>query len=241
MSISPRFKKAVLSDTAFDKLLVYGNLSWKSVDRICSYDTSDALLYLWKAVSYGGKDNSTAYAWQPSYPDLSLILNHTRWMLFSAGTHQQLGSYTYIDTVSVAPELILDFEKIDEVLYQNCYVMGKAFGEKMCPHWQDMERIMYVGPGAELRKAVALTADDRWADAGAIWDRLAESPKKKQAYRAAFNLALAYERDDVLDQAILWIAYADSLHSTAASSAYKRILEKRLTVKPLLDEQMAGN
>jgi len=100
---------------------------------------------------------------------------------------------------------------------------------------------MYVGPGRDLRRAVAFTADEKWVDAGSIWDQLSESPKKKHAYRAAFNLALAYERDDVLDQAVLWIAYADSLHSTAASSAYKKILEERLKVKPLLDEQMAGN
>ena len=30
MSVSPRFKKVVLSDTVFDKLLLYGNLTWNS-------------------------------------------------------------------------------------------------------------------------------------------------------------------------------------------------------------------
>ena len=212
-----------------------------AVDRICSHDTSDALLFLWKAVSYSSRENASSFSWQPEYVDLSRILNHSKWMFFKPVTHQQLASYTYNDTVSIAPELFLDPENIADVLYQNCYVMGKAFGEKLCPHWKEVQRMMYVGPGRELRKAMAFTADDKWVDAGAIWDQLAESPHKKQAYRAAFNLALAYERDDVLDQAILWINYADSLHSTAASSAYKKILEGRLKVKPLLDEQMAGN
>ena len=241
MSVSPRFKKVVLSDTAFDKLLSFGNLTWKSVDRICSHDTSDALLFLWKAVSYTSRENASSFSWQPDYLDLSHILNHSNWMFFKPVTHQQLASYTYNDTVSVAPELFTDPDNIEDVLYQNCYVMGKAFGEKLCPHWQEVERIMYVGPGRELRKATAFTADDKWVDAGAIWDQQAETPNKKQAYRAAFNLALAYERDDILDQAILWIGYADSLNSTGASSAYKKILEGRLKMKPLLDEQMAGN
>jgi hypothetical protein len=241
MSVSPRFKKVVLSDTAFDKLLSYGNLTWNSVDRICSFDTSDALLFLWKAVSYTSRENAASFLWQPDYLDLSHILNHSKWMFFKPVTHQQLASYTYDDTVSVAPELFVDPDNIEDVLYQNCYVMGRAFGEKLCPHWKDMERIMYVGPGRELRKATAFTADNKWVEAGAIWDQLAESTHKKQAYRAAFNLGLAYERDDVLDQALLWIDYADSLHSTAASTAYRKILEGRLKVKPLLDEQMAGN
>jgi len=241
MSFSPRFKKVTLSDTAFDKLLLYGNLTWNAVDRICGHDTSDALLFLWKAVSYTSHENASSFSWQPDYLDLSHILNHSKWMFFKPVTHQQLASYTYSDTVSVAPELFLDPDNIENILYQNCYIMGKAFGEKLCPHWKEVERIMYVGPGRDLRKATAFTADDKWVEAGAIWDQLAESTNKKQAYRAAFNLGLAYERDDVLDQALLWIAYADSLHSTAASSEYRKILEGRLKVKPLLDEQMTGN
>jgi hypothetical protein len=241
MSVSPRFKKVVLSDTVFDKLLLYGNLTWNAVDRICGHDTTDALLFLWKAVSYSSHEKAASIYWQPEYADLSEILNHSKWMFFKPFTHQQLVSYTFNDTVSVAPELFLDPENIGDVLYQNCYVMGKAFGKKLCPHWQEVERMMYVGPGGELRKAMALTADEKWIEAGAVWDKLSESPHRKKAYRAAFNLALAYERDDVLDQALLWIAYADSLHSTAASSEYKKVLESRLKVKPLLDVQMAGN
>lgn len=241
MSASPRFKKVVLSDSAFDNQLIYGNLTWNTVDKICSHDTSDAMLFLLKAVSYSSRENSSSISWQPEYVDLSRILNRSKWMFFKPFTHQQLASYTYNDTVSIAPELFLDPENLADVLYQNCYVMGKAFGEKLCPHWREVQRMMYVGPGRELRKAMAFTADDKWIDAGAIWDQMAESTHAKQAYRSAFNLALAYERDDVLDQAILWINYADSIHSTAASSAYRKILEGRLKVKPLLDEQMAGN
>jgi hypothetical protein len=241
LSSSPRFKKVVLSDSSLDKLLLYGNLTWKAVDKICSQDTTDAMLFLWRAVSYAAHEKDYHVAWDPEYVDLSRLINHSRWLFFKPVTHQQIASYTYYDTVSVAPELFLDPENIGDVLYQNCYVMGRAFGEKLCPHWQETERIMYVGPGKELRKATAFTANDKWVDAGAIWDRMSENPHKKKAYRAAFNLALAYERDDVLDQAILWISYADSLHSTSSSSAYKKILEARLKLKPLLDEQMTGN
>lgn len=241
MSVSPRFKKAVLSDTVFDKLLTYGNLSWNAIDKICAHDTTDAMLFLARAVSYSEHDNTYSFSWAPDYQALSNIFNNTKWILFSPVLHQQLASYRYNDTVSIAPELLLDPGNIEDVLYQNCYVMGRAFGEKLCPHWRDADRIMYVGPGGELRKATAFIADDRWVDAGVIWDQLSASTNKKRAYRAAFNLALAYERDDVLDQAVLWIAYADSLHATSASAAYKKILEDRLKVKPLLDEQMAGN
>lgn len=241
LSVTPRFKKAVLSDTVFDKLLLYNNLSWKSVDTICDYDTTDALLFLWRAVSYSEHENPNYFSWTPDYMALSHMVNKTKWMLFSPVTHTPLASYTYEDTVSISPELLAAPVNVAGLLYQNCYIMGRSFGEKLCPHWKDQERMIYAGPGRELRKATALIADDRWVDAGAIWDKLVESPKKNLASRAAFNLALAFERDDVVDQAVLWISYADSVQNTAATAAYKKILESRLKVKPQLDEQMAGN
>jgi hypothetical protein len=237
MSESPRFKKAVLSDSVFDKLLTYGNLSWKSVEKICSHDTTDALLFLARAVSYWDQDNTLSFLLSSDYQTEHHFLNKTRWMLFSPASQKVLGSYSYVDTVSVSPEI----EFTDDLLYRNCYIMGRAFGQKICPSWNDAERMMYVGPGRELRKATSLIAGDNWVQAGAIWNKLAESPHIKKAYRAAFNLSLAFERDDDLDQAYLWIQYADSLENTAASSAYKKILEGRLKVKPLLDQQMAGN
>jgi hypothetical protein len=238
MSVSPRFKKAELSDKVlFAELLLYNNLAWKSVDRICSHDSTDALLFLAKAVSYSEEENS----YWPNYQDMSHLINNTKWLLFSPFTHTLLASYSYSDTVSISFELLTDPDNLEGVLYQNCYLIGRSFGEKLCPHWNDVERMMYVGPGKELRKATSFIADDKWVQAGAIWNKLAESPHNKKAYRAAFNLSLAFERDDDLDQAYLWIQYADSLENTAASSAYKKILEGRLKVKPLLDQQMAGN
>jgi hypothetical protein len=237
MSESPRFKKVVLSDTTFDKLLTYGNLTWKSVEKICNHDTTDAMFFLARAVSYWDQDNTTSFFLSTDYQTEHHFLNKTRWMLFSPAAQKVLGSYSYNDTVTVSPEIVLS----DNVLYKNCYVMGRAFGQRLCPHWNDAERMMYVGPGKELRKATAFIAGENWVQAGAIWDKLAESPHIKKAYRAAFNLSLAFERDDDLDQAYLWIQYADSLENTAASSAYKKILEGRLKVKPLLDQQMAGN
>lgn len=240
LSASPRFKKVVLSDSGYNKLLAYGNLTWIDVDKICHHDTTDALLYLWKAVSYDALTQVYSNAWHIEDYERSIILNRTNWVFFQPDAHQQMAGFVYNDTVIIGPNMMnLDEEYL---LYQNCYVMGQAFGKKICPYWSDgNERILFTGPGRELKRAAGLTAQDQWPQAGVIWNELADSPHKNLASRAAFNLALAYERDDVLDQAVLWISYADSLLSTPATIAYKRILNDRIKIKPTLDQQIAGN
>ena len=84
---------------------------------------------------------------------LSHIVNKTKWMLFSPVTHQLLASYRYNDTVSISPEFLVDPENIGDVLYQNCYVMGRSFGEKLCPHWKDAERIDLCRSGKGIAKS----------------------------------------------------------------------------------------
>jgi hypothetical protein len=72
-----------------------------------------------------------------------------------------------------------------------------------------------------------------------IWNRIA-GKKFMLASRAALNLALAFERDDDLDQAVLWAAYADSLRSNSITTTYRKTLGERLKVKENLDGQLSG-
>jgi hypothetical protein len=54
-------------------------------------------------------------------------------------------------------------------------------------------------------------------------------------------MALAWERDDELNQAMLWINYSDSLLSTGKTLIYKNLIETRLKKRDILNQQMMGN
>jgi hypothetical protein len=127
------------------------------------------------------------------------------------------------------------------MLYDACHLTGNRFGNQVCPVWKDTLRVMYKGPGASLKQAYSLAMKSQWHQAGAIWNDLANSSDQKQASRASFNLALAWEQDDDIEQAVEWISYADSLKHTGKTKAYREILEQRLKNRQELDHQMKGN
>jgi hypothetical protein len=78
-----------------------------------------------------------------------------------------------------------------------------------------------------------------WNTAAVIWNRLVEEGDRKLASHASFNLAVAWERDDDLDQALSWISYADSLHSSPKTFRYKQIIADRLKKREILNYQMS--
>jgi hypothetical protein len=91
-----------------------------------------------------------------------------------------------------------------------------------------------------MRKAARMAMKDQWAEAASIWNRLSEGKNQTIAARASFNIALTYERDDMLDQAGLWAAYADSLVNDNNMDIYSKLLMIRLKERGRLEKQMNG-
>jgi hypothetical protein len=240
LSISPRFQKVVMSDTSSTRFLSGGNLYWDDAERICAHDSTDVLLVLSKAVSNDYYDYFSEYEKQDILANSYILLNKTKWVFYLPEKQRALARFNFSDTIWLTGGFSnLEFE---ELLYQACYASGKSAGAKLCPHWNDTaKRMFYSGPGRKMRIAARFVIKNQWSDAASIWNKLANDPERTRASRAAYNLALAYERDDVLDQACLWITYSDSLSANKMTSAYKRILDARLKTKSTLDKQMAGN
>lgn len=242
MIASPRFQKVVLNDTVNYKYLDSGFINWEIIDQICSRDSTDVLLLLLKAVSYDSEESFYVSNGIEYNNNMSVftIVNHTKWAFYIPGKH--IESLVFYNSDTVFAEGGFDVWEVENLLYQTCYGSGFNVGRNICPYWNDgVERIFYRGPGRDLKRAGSMVDENRWNDAALIWNRLSEGPNKNHAARAAYNLALAFERDDMMDQAALWISFADSLHSNKATSFYKKVLKERLDNKVKLDEQLAGN
>lgn len=239
LSSSPRFKKVVISDTACVRYISQGYLYWDDVSRICAKDTTDVLLILQKAVSYDAVDNMNLYLNDDSDFTYYKIVNKTKWVFYMPETQTELAAFTNSDTV--AAEGSFSPSELENVLYQLCYATGYNMGKSLCPHWNDdVVRKFYSGPGTDMKTAATMIMRDKWYDAALIWNRIAEGKNIMLASRAALNLALAFERDDDLDQAILWAAYADSLRSNSITTTYRKTLGERLKIKENLDGQLSG-
>jgi hypothetical protein len=240
---SPRFNRVVLTDTSYEHLLSEGIISWDQLRQICVHDSTDAVLLLKKAVTH----DILEYFSEEEYCGLHYdLVSHTKWCFYQPflllasddlvftdfNNYEQQFSCGHMDPV----------ENLNGILYDACILTGNRVGEQICPGWvDDIQRIIFTGPGKSLKQAYFLASHSQWSQAASIWNDLANGPNRNQASRASFNLALAWERDDSLYQAGEWAKYADSLRSTPRTRAYIEILKQRISFKAELDSQMIGN
>lgn len=237
MRSSPRFQKVVINDSLDNGDSFGGYINWGDIDQACARDTTDVVLLLAKAITHDSGVRLYIEAGSNEYVHKFTLINHTKWAFYLPEKHLEV--MTFIDVDTIFAELNSHDSNIENMLYQACYTSGYAVGQSLCPSWNDdVLRIYFKGPGRDMKNASSLVSEDNWHDAAIIWDRLSESSDYSIASRAAHNLALTYERDDILDQASLWISYADSLKSNYITTTYKKILTDRLSKKAELDKQL---
>lgn len=94
-----------------------------------------------------------------------------------------------------------------------------------------LNRLYYKNSGAsnkQMKKAHDMVRANRWDKAEAIWNEVYQSDAtKKTRGRAAFNLALAYERKGHLEQALEWTEKAIFLGNDKAIGYARQISERQ--------------
>jgi hypothetical protein len=246
MIASPVFRRVVIADSSYKQLTTPDDLiRWNDLVQICNKDSTNSVAILTKAVSY---DNIQFYS------DLDMdcsfyyqVINKTKWSFLLPELKTEATNFTYHDTVYFegrdydCGSILNDMPSGNELLYDACYKTGYRVGTYISPSWNDdVQRIVFTGPNRGLRNAAILLYKDQWGEAARIWNHLSEAKNRKLASRASFNIALAFERDDNLDQAASWIAYADSMYSNGRTLKYKKLLDVRLKTRTILDKQMTG-
>lgn len=115
-----------------------------------------------------------------------------------------------------------------EMLKQASDFAGTIPVNSLLPHWTTTERNFFTNGNIKMRDGVVYAHESQWEKAAELWQQAFDSSKsaKKQCY-AAYNLALAYEMQDNIEEAFKWIstalekaAAADKVHLTEAEDAY---------------------
>ena len=131
--------------------------------------------------------------------------------------------------------------------------LAREIGDKMAaviiPSWIPQERYIYSSSDARSREALSYTKKDNWRHAAEIWQM--EYDKKTKVFekaKIANNIAVAYEIEDNLDEAIRWAALAEELFAKGGAKAdspeilriqtYRKNLTERKRDNLLLNEQI---
>lgn len=110
----------------------------------------------------------------------------------------------------------------DEAAREVGALAGRAVAERFTPHGEEVERRWFPRGSPELVAAAHAARADDWQTARSLWTPVAEAG----GWRAAFNLALADEREGALVSARTWAARAASGGAPSARR-YQAFLEAR--------------
>lgn len=118
-------------------------------------------------------------------------------------------------------------------------ISGREYARRISPTWVTVSRMYYGGGHDQLKLAKNAVRGGNWTAAVDTWDELfnnAADPKTKG--RAAFNLALAAEREGDLLNARAWASESATILGNGTSRNYVAELDRRIADQETLRQQM---
>ncbi len=168
------------------------------------------------------------------YEKAYVLYLNMKWTVNIPGRVMPLKEFNYIDTLYFVTQDTLPVTKYIsplEVMRNGTYEVGYAFGKWNVPGWNEISRVVYIGREYELRSATKYTDEGDWDSALKIWNEHLKSEDKRLAAKSAHNLAVYYEIEDDLIQALDYSKRANELWPSPRIEFYKQELEIRLLNK----------
>ncbi len=92
-----------------------------------------------------------------------------------------------------------------EVRNQSSQFAGSTPVNQLLPHWRSGQRYIYGGLSVAFRDALVYVHEGDWNSAIPLWEKEYQGKNKKRKKAAAYNLAVGYELQDQIDQALSWL------------------------------------
>jgi hypothetical protein len=133
----------------------------------------------------------------------------------------------------------------DYIIRMISNAIGDMYVHRISPMWQLEKRHYYTTPNKKFIAAEDSINANHWEGAKSIWLNVYQNGNEKQKSLSAFNLALAYEKQDTLETALEYANQSKILfekrkkydHIRTAKN-YISTLTDRLTTRQRLMEQM---
>lgn len=115
---------------------------------------------------------------------------------------------------------------------------GKVYARRITPQFEIVSRAYYIKGDKAMKDAQRSVKTKDWNRSREIWKGLLQHPDKKVKGRAAFNLAISYEQEDKIEEAIQWAKTAYTEHGFKKAEKYMQQLEFRKEELKRLEQQM---
>lgn len=230
-------------------------LAWSLVQQICEDNNADALIVLEVFDTDSKRRFDTETKTKTVEGEKEEYIEHiatldmkvqTGWRIYYPGEKLILDNSTFTDD-DMYKNRALDLETAtngltskEEAARNTGRKAGNRYALRIAPMFLTVSRSYYTTGGPDMKMARIRAQTNDWVGAAEIWHQLAtKSVRKKVRKRAAYNLALAYEIEGNLDEAIKWAKVARDL-GEKQSRRYLLVLQQRKLDEQRLEQQM-GN
>jgi hypothetical protein len=125
-------------------------------------------------------------------------------------------------------ELFHKFTPVKTALSETGIAIALDFSEKISTIWRKENRNFFNKGDKKIKQAAMFVDDNNWETAMVLWKEIEENSKSKQTKsKAEFNLAVGYELQGDLDEAISWALKSYNTMYRQVTYNYLETLKRR--------------
>jgi hypothetical protein len=229
-------------------------LDWNAVSDICNKYQADAVLSIEifdtdfiltnNPVNIDVKDDLGHISTRVEFRATGIAVINFGIRLYDAANRVILDEYqtshrmnfdAQAGTLQAALNQLLD--KV-EAINQASSDAGFIYGQRITPTYYSVTRYFFDKPKKELGAGVRYSEVADWQGAISAWMRVVEKGDRKDAGRAAYNIAVAYEVLGDLGEAKKWAARSHTEFEEKDADEYYKLLNNRIREEATLQAQL---
>ncbi|PLX06494.1 MAG: hypothetical protein C0596_15900 [Marinilabiliales bacterium] len=229
------------------------SLTWEEVERLCNDNGVDIIYVLsfydtdTKAEYHSSKEGSVGIG------DLAVpVIKHhatvytnikSGWRIYDPVNKLILDEFISHQSVVSKGSGINPLKAVEaikgrtEAVMEASSYLGIAYAQRILPYYIRVRRDYYVkgSNNFKIGKRRAQTGD--WDGAAEMWEKELDSPKRKVAGRACYNMAIINEINGDLDAALEWASKSYTDYRIKKALDYVNILKYRINQRAVLEQQ----
>ncbi len=175
------------------------------IKEICDAYHVDAVVVL-EVLSFKYSEFGTVYRSSPETNEVSTI---ALWRIYNPTNNAFLDQKIMIDTVfwnsNEDTWETLNAPNMNIACGIAAEIAGENYAKRITSNWEKVNRMYLVPPLEDFKKADGYLNEGKWENAIQLWGKYTDKKYGKLAIHANYNMALAYEMKDEIDQALKYI------------------------------------
>ncbi len=124
-----------------------------------------------------------------------------------------------------------------EAVMEASSLLGIAYAQRILPYYVRVSRDYFVKGSNNFKIAKRRARTGDWNGAAEMWEKELDSPKRKVAGRACYNMGIINEINGDLDKAHDWASKSYTDYNIKKALDYVHILNYRLNQRVVLEQQ----